>query len=275
LKLKPAYIHTALILFLIAIFIQSSIPGDELPEVGFEYADKIAHFIIYSILFILFFYSLKYQNKSIKLQKYAAEFALLFTAFYGMTDEIHQSFVPNRSSEFNDWLANVSGAIVMYLIVKYFKKPQGKKVLVLLFILFSCCKSSENVGNGIEFNMVKAEAWYNLMPGTGYDGNYFHFIIEAEAVSEAGLNQADFMVYNFQTGFKYGMDYFRKIEHSTLIRNDRNYVIAITDSKRENYLSGIRKDDLPDSVRFSFDIFLKGKKVSSINTNYIPIIKAY
>jgi VanZ family protein len=40
--------------------------------------------------------------------------------FYGASDEIHQYFVPNRSSELGDWAADVLGVIVAVLIIKYF-----------------------------------------------------------------------------------------------------------------------------------------------------------
>jgi len=36
--------------------------------------------------------------------------SLLSAAFYGMTDEIHQYFVPGRSADPWDWLADTVGA---------------------------------------------------------------------------------------------------------------------------------------------------------------------
>lgn len=39
---------------------------------------------------------------------------------YGATDEIHQYFVPNRSSEVQDWIADIAGILLMLLIIKYF-----------------------------------------------------------------------------------------------------------------------------------------------------------
>ena len=118
--------HLPVILYLIFIFVLSSIPGTNLPEIKFELSDKIAHFSVFSVLCFLFFYSLKNQFKYIKLQKFAPEFALLFTTLYGVTDEIHQYFTPNRSSDILDVAADFLGAFVMYLLIKLYLKKTSK-----------------------------------------------------------------------------------------------------------------------------------------------------
>jgi VanZ family protein len=38
--------------------------------------------------------------------------AVLVASFYGVTDEFHQSFVPNRQSDARDVLADTAGATV-------------------------------------------------------------------------------------------------------------------------------------------------------------------
>jgi len=124
LKIDPKYYHWSLILYCLLIFILSSIPGDNFPDVGFEFSDKIVHFFVYAILFSLFFYSLKNQSKYVRLQKFSSEYALLFTALYGITDELHQNFVTNRSCDFYDWVADFTGALIMYLIFKYIHRKK-------------------------------------------------------------------------------------------------------------------------------------------------------
>lgn len=89
-RIDPKIIHAGLVSYCLLIFILSSIPGDNFPEVKFEFSDKIVHLIIYAILYSLFFYSLNNQVKSVKLQKFSPEFALLFTSLYGLSDEAHQ-----------------------------------------------------------------------------------------------------------------------------------------------------------------------------------------
>jgi len=41
---------------------------------------------------------------------------------YGATDEFHQYFVPNRSAEVQDWLADIFGAVIAAFIIYYFLK---------------------------------------------------------------------------------------------------------------------------------------------------------
>lgn len=119
--------HIPVIVYCAAIFIQSSFPSFELPETDFRIVDKLLHSVVYLILFFLFFYSLKNQNKSIKLKNYALEFSLLFTIVYGATDEIHQYFVPNRYGDVFDWIADAVGALLGYVIVIVFVKHNLKK----------------------------------------------------------------------------------------------------------------------------------------------------
>ncbi|HEX2787912.1 MAG TPA: VanZ family protein [Ignavibacteria bacterium] len=118
--------HLPLISYLVFIFILSSIPGADLPEIKFELSDKIAHFLVFGLLCFLFFYSLKNQYKYVKLQKFAPEFAVLFTLLYGITDEIHQMYTPNRSSDVLDVVADFLGALVIYLIIKLYLKKTSK-----------------------------------------------------------------------------------------------------------------------------------------------------
>jgi len=112
--------HFLLYFYLIIIFVQSSIPGNNFPPLGFDFADKLIHFTIFAILMLLFFISLKNQFKYVKLQKYAPEFALLFTVLYGISDEIHQKFTPGRFPDIYDVLANSIGALFVYSIIKFY-----------------------------------------------------------------------------------------------------------------------------------------------------------
>lgn len=68
-------------------------------------SDKIIHFLKYSILAFLLAWAL---NKS-----GVKRFILLgwvIASLYGITDEIHQSFVPKRSASIYDVLADMAGS---------------------------------------------------------------------------------------------------------------------------------------------------------------------
>jgi len=120
--LNPKIFHYSLLSYCLLIFIISSFPGQNFPEIDITLVDKYVHFVIYFGLCLLFFYSLKNQTKFTKLRSHPFVFALLFTSLYGVTDEIHQYFVPGRSSEVLDWLADTIGALFCLLLLKIFYK---------------------------------------------------------------------------------------------------------------------------------------------------------
>jgi VanZ family protein len=43
---------------------------------------------------------------------HALLFAIVTVSLYGMTDEVHQAFVPLRESDWQDWLADTAGAVI-------------------------------------------------------------------------------------------------------------------------------------------------------------------
>ena len=98
------------ILWAILIFILSSIPGSDYPEVVFNYS-PIAHFVEFFVLTILVLRIFKLTPKNIFL-------TLLICSLYALSDEIHQIFVINRSANLMDWLIDIFAiltAIQFYL----------------------------------------------------------------------------------------------------------------------------------------------------------------
>lgn len=69
--------------------------------------DKGVHFAVYAGLGLLVVRALAgYGLRPLR----AALWALLACALYGVSDELHQSFVPGRSTDIRDWGADVLGA---------------------------------------------------------------------------------------------------------------------------------------------------------------------
>lgn len=60
--------------------------------------------------------ALFYQERIKLFQKYSGLVALFFTVFYGMVDEFHQKFIPGRTSDINDVIADTVGGL-LYLLV--------------------------------------------------------------------------------------------------------------------------------------------------------------
>ncbi len=66
--------------------------------------DKIVHFVVYGLLATLVC--------RIGRGWRAAAWSLVLVSAYGASDEWHQSFVPGRSTELADWVADTLGAAV-------------------------------------------------------------------------------------------------------------------------------------------------------------------
>jgi VanZ family protein len=89
------------------LFGLSSIPGAKIPNVRISYADKIVHGGLYGILGFLCFRGSLRTNK---LGPGAAVLIAVSVALgYGLSDEVHQLFVPQRSFDLLDLAADVAG----------------------------------------------------------------------------------------------------------------------------------------------------------------------
>ena len=108
------------ILWIIAIFIQSSISKLATPDLGFKSQDKLAHLVEFAILAFLltkaFFY---YPNAQWRKKWYLL--TLLVGGFYAVFDETHQFFVPGRTADLYDVLADVIGVLIVITIYRFFK----------------------------------------------------------------------------------------------------------------------------------------------------------
>jgi VanZ family protein len=83
----------------------TSIPN---PEFGptFPGADKVAHFGFYGAAGFLF---VLWRMESGKGAAVAVLCAVFFAALLGAVDEFHQQWIPGRSMEFFDWVADFTG----------------------------------------------------------------------------------------------------------------------------------------------------------------------
>ncbi len=114
----------------VSVFTASSIPGDKLPETAFLLSDKLIHLLMYFVFFMSAAWMFMNQEKFLLFKKHYLISGLAVTAFYGLTDEIHQYFVPNRSCDFYDFVFDVLGGITG-LIVMYFIFYKRKNYLVI------------------------------------------------------------------------------------------------------------------------------------------------
>ena len=99
-----------IIAYCTAIFVQSSFPTTEqLP--AWPFLDKILHVTAYALLGFLAFRALATGRLANNLNL-ALFISAIFAGVYGLSDEWHQSFVPGRSPETADALADLIGGII-------------------------------------------------------------------------------------------------------------------------------------------------------------------
>ncbi|MEW6248335.1 MAG: VanZ family protein [Nitrospirota bacterium] len=95
------------------IFALSSVshPEETLPSFLTELGDKTLHLAEYGVLGALCYRAFRYAA-GVRGARYSLTLAILAAALYGVTDEVHQAFVPLREASAWDWLADTVGATV-------------------------------------------------------------------------------------------------------------------------------------------------------------------
>lgn len=93
--------------YMVAIFVVSGVP--DLGPLPANTSDKVAHAAAYSLLGVLL-------TRAVAGMAWAGYTAAagakgwLIAAIYAATDETHQAFVPGRTPEVADWVADAAGA---------------------------------------------------------------------------------------------------------------------------------------------------------------------
>lgn len=116
-------------LYAIAIFIGSAIPAPDLPEVVSAVSDKVLHLLEYAILGFLVHRAMCTQRRWSALARNAVVMTVVIAIVYGASDELHQSFVPGRTADFLDWIADSAGAAIgialsLWIFPRLFRRPQ-------------------------------------------------------------------------------------------------------------------------------------------------------
>jgi VanZ family protein len=98
------------------IFFLSSVPGDHLVLPEIVNIDKVAHMAIYGLLAGTVFFA--FGGRLVCLYPRLVPLLVIFICIlYGISDEFHQSFVPNRMPSFADILADGCGAVIVCLLL--------------------------------------------------------------------------------------------------------------------------------------------------------------
>jgi VanZ family protein len=91
----------AVFAYMTLIFVLSSIPGRDMPMPGLWRMDKVVHAVAFAVLAALVYGAVP-----------RVSVAVAVTTTYGVLDEVHQRFTPNRSADPADVLADFVGACV-------------------------------------------------------------------------------------------------------------------------------------------------------------------
>lgn len=89
--------------------------------------DKCLHFIEYGVFCTILCWAFSVHLKGNQIRKFIF-IAISLTSLYGITDEVHQLFVPTRTGTVFDWFADTLGAIIAGLCwLKFFPGRKARK----------------------------------------------------------------------------------------------------------------------------------------------------
>ncbi len=112
------------IVYMAAIFHLSSEPAP-LPQLTAHVWDKLLHTVEYSVLALLLCRAFLGEGTGWLV---ASVLAVLIASAYGASDEWHQYFVPLRSSDVKDWLADSAGAALGVLAYRVASGRRGERI---------------------------------------------------------------------------------------------------------------------------------------------------
>ncbi|MBC7361283.1 MAG: VanZ family protein [Candidatus Aminicenantes bacterium] len=114
----PAAVYCALMFFLSSKSLKI--------KLGFIYWDKGAHWLEFMILgFLLAFGFFNYFPGKTFLNSYLT---LMIGILIGLTDELHQLFVPGRQCDWRDWIADITGVVVGLALFWFIDRRLGRQL---------------------------------------------------------------------------------------------------------------------------------------------------
>jgi VanZ family protein len=122
---KKTTIFSATVFYTIAVTVLSLVNlGNKLPKLNSGFDDKIAHFLLYAIFCLMWFFTFK----SLDLKR-SLFIALCLSTLFGMAIELIQGldFI-DRTSDAYDFMANVIGAMSMATLIYTKNKVAIKKM---------------------------------------------------------------------------------------------------------------------------------------------------
>jgi len=115
-KYRQYILYTFLCLYCVVLIVLSSLPQSI--EIKSSGVDKYYHLGAYGCLSFIMYFTLTFQDRIFLFRKYSASFTLLLTFLFGMLNELHQLFIPSRTFNKFDLLANILGSLLIVIVIK-------------------------------------------------------------------------------------------------------------------------------------------------------------
>ena len=113
----PVLLYCGIIVYLSS----QSHPSQQLPSFLFGMSDKLLHALEYGILGILLYRAFHQTTGAVG----SIILSIIFVIIFGISDEIHQWFVPNRQADTWDLLADTFGATFFILTWVFITKKNS------------------------------------------------------------------------------------------------------------------------------------------------------
>ena len=113
---KPFSWKLIALIYAALIFVISSLPRITPPPLGLRFEDKVYHFLEYSIFSFLLFLAF-FKAKTDFFRKNVFLLSSLIGIAFAYSDEFHQRFVPGRSYDLFDFLADCLGVLLIQAVL--------------------------------------------------------------------------------------------------------------------------------------------------------------
>lgn len=100
--------YAPVVLLSIAIIVASSREQAPMPDLGFTWQDKLFHFLAFTGYGLAV---IRAVVASAALSRRYVAIVIVLGAVFAASDEVHQMYVPGRSAEISDWLADMAGML--------------------------------------------------------------------------------------------------------------------------------------------------------------------
>ncbi len=124
-KNKKELVYYPLAVYWAILFVLTSLPSPTFMK-KIKVSDKVEHLVAYFVLGVLLTLAMHFQEKYRQFAEKFYLWSVIFISLYAMLDEIHQIFIPNRSADVLDWLADFVGAVLSASLVKWFVEKYSK-----------------------------------------------------------------------------------------------------------------------------------------------------